>query len=148
MKVGVPRETWPGEHRVALIPSAAAALKKTGLDVVVEQDAGLAAGFPSAAYEQGGATVASRDRVFSTADIILQVRSVPPEQGRLRISGRTASQAHAPVRIGDVLSFALRGKVRVIRVERLPSRRGPPAEAQLLYSDVSEGPLTSEAQAD
>ena len=44
MKVGVPRETWPGEHRVALIPSAAAALKKSGLDVVVEQDAGARRG--------------------------------------------------------------------------------------------------------
>ena len=79
MKVGVPRETWPGEHHVALIPSAAAALKKAGLDVVVEQDAGAAAGFTSAAYEQAGATVASRETVFSTADIILQVRSVPAE---------------------------------------------------------------------
>jgi ribosome-associated heat shock protein Hsp15 len=52
------------------------------------------------------------------------------------------------VRIGDVLSFALRGKVRVLRVERLPQRRGPPAEARLLYTDLTEGPLTSEAQAD
>jgi NAD(P) transhydrogenase subunit alpha len=84
MRVGVPRETFPGEHRVSLIPSAVAALKKAGLDVVVEQDAGAAAGFPSAAYEAAGATVASRDVVFSTADILLQVRSVPPEANRLR----------------------------------------------------------------
>src|SRR5215204_80191 len=84
MKVGVPRETWPGEHRVALIPSAAAALKKTGLDVVVEQDAGAAAGFTSAAYETAGAEVATRDALFSTADILLQVRSVPPDTARLR----------------------------------------------------------------
>jgi H+-translocating NAD(P) transhydrogenase subunit alpha len=84
MKVGVPRETWPGEHRVALIPAAAAALKKAGLDVVVEQDAGAAAGFPSSAYTSAGATVSPRDAVFSTADILLQVRSVPPDDGRLR----------------------------------------------------------------
>src|SRR5947199_5882487 len=84
MRVGVPRETWRGEHRVALIPSGAAALKKSGLDVVVEQDAGLAAGFPSTAYEQAGATIAARDAVFSSADIILQVRSVPPDAARLR----------------------------------------------------------------
>jgi NAD(P) transhydrogenase subunit alpha len=84
MKVGVPRETWPGEHRVALIPAAAAALKKAGLDVVVEQDAGAAAGFPSSAYTSAGATVSPRDAVFSTADILLQVRSVPPDGGRLR----------------------------------------------------------------
>jgi ribosome-associated heat shock protein Hsp15 len=70
------------------------------------------------------------------------------EEGRMRIGGRLVDQAHAPVRIGDVLSFALRGKVRVLRVERLPQRRGPPAEARLLYTDLSEGPLTSEAQAD
>src|SRR3954453_21938663 len=84
MKVGVPRETWTGEHRVSLIPSAAATLKKSGLDVIVERDAGTAAGFPSAAYEQVGASVASRDDVFASADIILQVRSVPSESSRLR----------------------------------------------------------------
>src|SRR5437868_4983984 len=48
--------------------------------------------------------------------------------------------AHAPVRVGDVLSFALRGAVRVLRIEALPARRGPPAEARALYSE-----LTSEA---
>jgi len=84
MRVGVPRETWPGERRVALIPAAAAALKKSGLDVVVEQDAGAEAGFPSAAYEAAGATVAPRRDVFATADILLQVRSTPPETASLR----------------------------------------------------------------
>ena len=84
MIVGVPRETWPGEYRVALIPSAAAALKKAGLDVVVEQDAGAAAGFPASAYTAAGATVSPRDAVFATADILLQVRAVPAEAGRLR----------------------------------------------------------------
>ena len=84
MRVGVPRETWPGETRVSLIPSAVAPLKKAGLDVVVEQDAGTAAGFPSTAYEQAGASVASRDEVYATSDIVLQVRSIPSEGGRLR----------------------------------------------------------------
>src|SRR5258708_20864818 len=84
MKVGIPRETWPGENRVALIPSAAAGLKKNGLDVVVEQDAGVAAGFPSSAYQQAGATVATRDAGFSTPDILLQVRSPPPPPARMR----------------------------------------------------------------
>jgi ribosome-associated heat shock protein Hsp15 len=68
------------------------------------------------------------------------------EQGRLRMGGRVIDRAHAPVRIGDVLSFAVHGKVRVIRVEALPARRGPPAEARLLYSEVSpeggDAPLT------
>src|SRR5437762_12554860 len=84
MNVGVPRETWPGERRVSLIPAAAAALQKCGLDVVVEQDAGVDAGFPSAMYEAAGASVASRRDVFAKADILLQVRSVPPETASLR----------------------------------------------------------------
>ena len=52
--------------------------------MVVEQDAGTAAGFTSAAYEQAGAAVAPRDAVFSTADILLQVRAVPADLPRLR----------------------------------------------------------------
>jgi ribosome-associated heat shock protein Hsp15 len=62
------------------------------------------------------------------------------EEGRLRIDGRVIDRAHAPVRIGDVLSFAVRGQVRVIRVEALPARRGPPAEARLLYTEMNERP--------
>jgi ribosome-associated heat shock protein Hsp15 len=65
------------------------------------------------------------------------------ENGRIRIGGRVVDRAHAPVKAGDVLSFALRGTVRVLRVEALPVRRGPPAEARALYSE-----LTSEAGAD
>ncbi|HMC91014.1 MAG TPA: RNA-binding S4 domain-containing protein [Allosphingosinicella sp.] len=60
------------------------------------------------------------------------------EEGRLRIDGRVIDRAHAPVRVGDVLSFALRGHVRVLRVEALPARRGPPAEARSLYAEVPE----------
>jgi ribosome-associated heat shock protein Hsp15 len=62
------------------------------------------------------------------------------EKGRIRIGGRVVDRAHAPVKVGDVLAFAQRGAVRVLRIEALPLRRGPPAEARALYSE-----LTSEA---
>jgi ribosome-associated heat shock protein Hsp15 len=61
------------------------------------------------------------------------------EAGHMRISGRIVDRAHAPVRVGDVLSFPLHGRVRVIRVEALPARRGPAADARLCYSDLSPG---------
>jgi NAD(P) transhydrogenase subunit alpha len=74
MTVGVPRESYPGERRVALVPSVVANLKKAGLDVVVEQNAGLEAGYPDAEYSARGAKVAAdRAEVFRTADIIVQV---------------------------------------------------------------------------
>ncbi|WP_129792015.1 RNA-binding S4 domain-containing protein [Sphingosinicella sp. CPCC 101087] len=62
------------------------------------------------------------------------------EQGRIRVGGRVIDRAHAPVRVGDVLSFAQHGRVRVLKVEALPQRRGPPAAARLLYCELtSEG---------
>jgi ribosome-associated heat shock protein Hsp15 len=83
-------------------------------------------------------------RIVKTRSLAQQLA----EGGRLRIGGRVVDRAHAPVRVGDVLSFALRGHVRVLRVEALPARRGPPAEARLLYSEVAERPLTSEGGGD
>lgn len=65
-------------------------------------------------------------------------------EGRIRIGGRVIDRAHAPVRVGDVLSFALHGGVRVIRIEALPVRRGPAAEARALYTEVGAA-LTSRA---
>jgi ribosome-associated heat shock protein Hsp15 len=74
------------------------------------------------------------------------------EGGRLRIAGRVVDRAHAPVRIGDVLAFAQRGEVRVIRILALPARRGPPAEARALYESLDDlaepKPLTSEGGGD
>ena len=61
------------------------------------------------------------------------------EGGRIRLDGRVIDRAHALVRVGDVLSFAQRGVVRVLRVDALPVRRGPPAEARALYSELPEG---------
>jgi NAD(P) transhydrogenase subunit alpha len=74
MKVAVLKETFPGERRVALVPSAMPALKKSGLDVVVEAGAGIAAGFPDEAYRAAGATIVSRDEAFA-ADCLLTVRT-------------------------------------------------------------------------
>ncbi len=82
--IGVPRETFPGERRVALIPRTTEALGKLGAGVIVEQSAGVEAGFPDDQYVARGAKIASRAEVFQQADIIVQVRSLGanPEAGR------------------------------------------------------------------
>src|SRR6185436_4005846 len=77
MIAGIARETYPGERRVALIPSVVAAIQKLGLEVVLEAGAGEAAGFPDALYRDKGARIAgSREEVFAAADLILAVRSL------------------------------------------------------------------------
>ncbi|PKN65718.1 MAG: NAD(P)(+) transhydrogenase (Re/Si-specific) subunit alpha [Deltaproteobacteria bacterium HGW-Deltaproteobacteria-15] len=75
MTIGVPKETFPGENRVALVPADIPALKKAGLEVVVESGAGRSAGYPDASYEQKGARIAvERSDVFASADVIVQIR--------------------------------------------------------------------------
>ena len=74
MIVGVPRESFPGERRVALVPAAIPNLIKTGLEVVVEAGAGAAAGYPDADYTAKGAKIAAdRAEVFRAADIVVQI---------------------------------------------------------------------------
>src|SRR5579871_1998629 len=74
MRVGVRREIFPGERRVALVPGVVPALAKAGLEVVVEAGAGVEAGYSDAEYESKGAKVVpSRGEVFGGADIIVQV---------------------------------------------------------------------------
>lgn len=74
MIVGVPRESFPGERRVAIVPAVVPVLAKGGLEVVIEAGAGIEAGYPDAAYAEKGAKIlASRAEVFKAADIVVQV---------------------------------------------------------------------------
>ena len=64
--------------------------------------------------------------------------------GRLRIDGRAIDRAHAPVRVGSVLTFAQHGRIRVLRVEALPPRRGPAPEARACYAELLAGENVSQ----
>ncbi len=80
MKIGVPRESAPGERRVALVPEIVARLASGGFDVVVEQGAGEAASFLDAAFTEGGATIGDP---WDT-DLVAKVRKPSEEEiGRL-----------------------------------------------------------------
>lgn len=74
MIIGVPKESMPGERRVALVPASIPALIKAKSEVIVEAGAGTAAGYPDAAYtEKGAKLVPTRAEVFGAADIVIQV---------------------------------------------------------------------------
>lgn len=68
--------------------------------------------------------------------------------GRLRIDGRLVDRAHAAVRVGDVLTYAAHGRVRVVRVAALPVRRGPAPEAQGCYADLAPANVSQQPPAD
>jgi NAD(P) transhydrogenase subunit alpha len=74
MIVGVPRESFPGERRVSLVPAVIPNLAKAGLEVVVETGAGVEAGYPDADFAAKGAKILpQRAEVFRAADILVQV---------------------------------------------------------------------------
>ncbi|MEE8440570.1 MAG: Re/Si-specific NAD(P)(+) transhydrogenase subunit alpha [Spirochaetia bacterium] len=73
MTVGVPREHFPGERRVALVPAHVSSLAKAELKVIVEKGAGEASGFLDGAYEDKGAGIV--DDVYPKSDVVLTVRA-------------------------------------------------------------------------
>src|SRR6478672_10923931 len=118
MRIGVPKEIAPGEARVALVPSAVAPLLKAGLEVVVEASAGDAAGFPDEAYRTQGASVVSRAEVFQTADVLLQVRAMPPDPA-LR-SGQTVIGFADPLGAPQAVKEAAATGVTMLSMELMP----------------------------
>jgi NAD(P) transhydrogenase subunit alpha len=134
MIVGVLKETYAGERRVALIPASLAAFRKAGLDVLVESGAGSAAGFPDTEYvDRGGRIAAARDELFS-ADVLACVRAAganplagPADWGRYR-SGQVvvglcdplgSPQAAAQIAPTGALLFALEMLPRITRAQSM-----------------------------
>jgi len=112
MKIGVPRETAAGERRVALVPESVARLAKAGAEVVVEQGAGLSAGFPDQVYLSAGAKVAPAAEAWS-ADLVVKVqRPSTSEISGLRSGAyllsylNPAAADHAPLAQQGVTAFA------------------------------------------
>ncbi len=74
MIIGVPKESYPGERRVALVPMVVPNLVKAGFEVVIEKGAGAEAGYPDALYvEKGAKILPDRASLFANAEIVLQV---------------------------------------------------------------------------
>src|SRR5690606_40743032 len=80
MKLGIVKETRPGERRVAASPNVVGRWVKAGWQVEVERDAGAAANYPDSQYTAAGATIVDRASAWR-ADIVLKVR--PPELGEV-----------------------------------------------------------------
>jgi H+-translocating NAD(P) transhydrogenase subunit alpha len=125
MRIGVPTEQFPGEHRVALVPASIAPLKKAGFDVVIERGAGERAGFPDSAYQEKGAHIfASRGEVF-TADVVLQVHAgefASMRQGQVVIA--MVDPLGAPETVREIASrgvtaFALELIPRITRAQSM-----------------------------
>ena len=124
MKVAVPKETRPGERRVALVPQGVKALLKSGFEVVVEAGAGVASGVADADYVEAGATVASGPRdTLQGAGLVLRVNppsmSGPDELEDLS-AGTILVSFLSPLTNLDLMRRLAERKVTALSMELVP----------------------------
>jgi len=129
MRIVVPRETTPGERRVALTPDAAAALVKTGLEVLVEAGAGEGAFHADAAYDKAGAKIV-RDggALWREADVVVKVQKPTLDEADQLRSGATLvsflQALTSPDLVGAlaarrITSFGMEGIPRISRAQKM-----------------------------
>ena len=88
MKVGVAKETAPGERRVALVPEGLGKLTAAGLEILVERGAGDGAAIPDSAYAEAGATVVSTVDLYRQSDVILRVQKPSDSEVKVMRKGQ------------------------------------------------------------
>lgn len=127
LKIGIPRESFPGERRVAIIPDLVPMFIKAGMQPHVESGAGVEAGFDDAAYKAKGATVVMQQReIFAACDVILQVRgfSANPEAGREDLDhirkGQVLVGHYDPLSNPKLVSELASSQATVFAIELLP----------------------------
>ncbi len=126
MKLGIVKETFPGERRVAIIPQHVADLKKLGLDVVVESGVGLGAFIHDTDYKNAGAEVLSlREEVLKNVDIVCYVRG--PGADKNNLSDLTSVKKNAtivgmmePLANPDIIQKVAESGVTAFALELMP----------------------------
>jgi H+-translocating NAD(P) transhydrogenase subunit alpha len=111
MRIGVPKETAPGERRVALVPESCKKLKQAGYEIAVEAGAGRAAGYPDAAYgELGVALEPDPAALLGSADVVLKVGPPSIEPGRAEVDW----MRQGAVYVGSLMPLRHFGAVRAL----------------------------------
>jgi NAD(P) transhydrogenase subunit alpha len=121
MKIGSPKEQYPGEARCALTPDSALQLQKLGHQCLVESGAGISAGFSDDAFRNAGVTIVeTAEKLFAEADIIAKVR--PPEAEELNRldASKTLISFFYPAQNKELLEAAKSTGANVIAMDMVP----------------------------
>jgi NAD(P) transhydrogenase subunit alpha len=120
-RIGVPREVFPGEKRVATVPDVVTKLVKLGFAVRVEQGAGDLADLSDDAYLQAGATIApNAQALWSGSDIVFKVRAPTPDEVALMHEGQTVIGFLWPAQNPDLMQQLAAKKVTALSIDALP----------------------------
>jgi H+-translocating NAD(P) transhydrogenase subunit alpha len=120
-RIGVPREIFPGEKRVATVPEAVVKLVKLGFQVVVESGAGEPAQLSDADYEAAGASIApSATALWSGCDIVFKVRAPTADEVALMHEGQTLIGFLWPAQNPELMQQLAARKVTALSIDALP----------------------------
>jgi NAD(P) transhydrogenase subunit alpha len=120
-RIGVPREIFPGEKRVATVPEVVEKLVKLGFAVSVESGAGDAANFSDEAYRAAGASIApDAQALWSGADIVFKVRGPSADEVGLLREGSTLVSFIWPAQNPELMQQLAARKVNVLAIDALP----------------------------
>jgi NAD(P) transhydrogenase subunit alpha len=121
MKVAVLRETNPDETRVGLVPDGVKFLKKKEIEVVVQKDAGLRAGFPDSEYEAQGATIAAdASAAISGAEVVLKVQPAAVEEAGIFAKGQILLSSLQPTMDLEIVKALRDAGVTTMAMELMP----------------------------
>jgi len=120
MRIGVPRELFEGEKRVATTPDVSSQLIKMGFDVAVESNAGAAANYSDASYVAAGCSIASADEIWRDSDIILKVRGPSDAEAASLHANQTLISFLWPAQNPEMLQKLTELGVTAIAMDSIP----------------------------
>jgi NAD(P) transhydrogenase subunit alpha len=139
MKIGVARETAPGEARVALVPDALSKLTAGGHEVLVEAGAGLGALIPDKAYEEAGAKIVSTDSLYEEADVVLRVQKPSPEEAQRLRKGQAVIGLLQPLLDPKLMAQLADQGVTAISLDAIPRTLSRAQTMDALSSQANVG---------
>ena len=120
MRIGIPRELYAGEKRVATTPEVASQLIKMGFDIAVESNAGAAANYSDESYAAAGCSISTVDEIWNDSDIIMKVRG-PDKQECMRLkSGQTLISFLWPAQNPELLQKLAERGVTAMAMDSIP----------------------------
>jgi len=139
MKVGVAKETAPGERRVALVPEVLGKLKAAGLDVLVETGAGAGSAIPDSVFAEAGATIVSTVELLAQSDVILRVAKPSESEIKVLRSGQAVIGFLSPL-IDPATASALANQgVTAISLDAIPRTLSRAQTMDALSSQANVG---------
>jgi H+-translocating NAD(P) transhydrogenase subunit alpha len=139
MKVGVAKETAPGERRVALVPEALGKLQAAGLELLVESGAGAGALIPDQAYADAGATIVSRGDLYARSDVVLRVQKPSESEVGAMRSGQAVVGFLSPLIDPKTAAALAKQGVTAISLDAIPRTLSRAQSMDALSSQANVG---------